>query len=102
MNLDKRHYNQDMYSKMYDLIELIYVLNRLSNNSNVDDRSKQYLISMLNDVESIQSNFDKYRYKESYYRNPKISSKGCDGCNYDNKGTFADKIFLFLKSLNNE
>lgn len=100
--MDRRHYDREVFNKMYDIIELIYILNRLSNNSQIDDHSKQYLISMLNDVESVKSNFDKYRYQEPYSGRQYISSKHCDSCNYKTGDTLADKIIFFLKSLNNE
>lgn len=100
--MGRRHYDRDSYEKLYDIIELIYILNRLSNNSYVDDRSKQYLIGMLNDVESIKNNFDKYRDEEPYLRKAKISRSDYDGYNYDNRDTFVQKIIIFLKSLNND
>jgi len=66
----------------------------------VDDRSKKYLIGMLNDVESIKSNFDKYRVNEPYRKNQQMSYNKCDSC-YSNKDeSFVDKIIFFLKSLN--
>lgn len=102
VNVGRRHYDRDSYEKLYDIIELIYILNRLSNNSYVDDRSKQYLIGMLNDVESIKNNFDKYRDEEPYLRKAKISRSDYDGYNYDNRDTFVQKIIIFLKSLNND
>lgn len=98
--MNRGRYDQDMYDKMYDMIELIYILNRLSNNSYIDDRSKGYLIEMLNDVESIKSNFDKYRFKEPLRKPPQIACNKCDGCYCDKNGSFIDRIIFFLKSLN--
>lgn len=98
--MNRGRYDQDMYNKMYDMIELIYILNRLSSNSYIDDRSKQYLIGMLNDMESIKSNFDKYRVKEPMMKNPQISFNKYDGGYSDKGGSFVDRIIFFLKSLN--
>lgn len=94
-----RRYDRDM-QKMYDMIELIYILNRLSNNSYIDERSKQYLIEMLGDVESIKSNFDKYRVRDSNVENSQIGYNKYGDYNYSNRGSFFDKIIFFLKSLN--
>jgi len=96
----KRHYDYDKYDKMYDMIELIYILNRLSNNSYIDDNSKKYLIGMLENVESIQSNFDNFREDEPYFRNKEMSCNKCDGCYSNSSDSFMDKIIFFLKSLN--
>lgn len=95
-----RQYGHDAYDKMYDMIELIYILNRLSNNSYVDDRSKRYLIEMLGNVESIKGNFDKYREVDLYRRNTINSCDKCEGCYSNNYGSFLDRIIFFLKSLN--
>jgi len=100
VNVDERRYDRDM-QKMYDMIELIYILNRLSNNSYVDERSKQYLIQMLGDVESIKSNFDKYRVRDFGRESGQISYNKSDDYNYNHRGGFFDKIIFFLKSLNN-
>lgn len=101
--MSRRPYDREMYDKMNDMIELIYILNRLSNNSYIDNRSKQYLIGMLNDVESIKSNFDKYRIREPLREPPRIGCNKCEGCYPDKgygSGGFVDKILFFLKSLN--
>lgn len=98
--MDRRKYDYDNYEKMYDLIELIYILNRLSNNSYIDERSKKYLIGMLENVESIKSNFDKYREDEPYRINTKFSCNKCDGCYSNNRDSFLDRIIFFLKTLN--
>ncbi len=98
--MDRRRYDRDRYDKMYDMIELIYILNRLSNNSYIDDHSKQYLIGMLNDVESIKSNFDKYRVNEPLRNPPPMGCNKCESCYSDKNGGFIDRIIFFLKSLN--
>lgn len=102
MKVGRINYDRDMYSKMYDIIELIYILNRLSEKPYVDDSSKQYLIGMLNNMESVKSNFDRYRYKDYDPGNTQIHSSGYSGYNYKGQSSFGDKIILFLKSLNNE
>ncbi|HBD64693.1 MAG TPA: hypothetical protein DC038_09685 [Clostridiales bacterium] len=93
-------YENNMHDKMYDIIELMYILNRLSNNSYIDDNSKQYLIRMLNDAESIKSNFDKYKDYEPEREEREIGYSRYNGYNYRNRGSFGDKIISFLKSLN--
>lgn len=98
--MDRRQYDRDMYDKMYDMIELIYILNRLSNNSYVDEHSKKYLIEMLENVESAQMNFDKYREVEPYRGNTKMSCNKCSSCNFNCRDSFLDRIIFFLKTLN--
>lgn len=98
--MDRRRYDQDMYNKMYDMVELIYILNRLSNNSYVDDRSRQYLIGMLNDVESIKSNFDKYRVNEPDIKSAQMSCNKYNGCYSNKNDSLLDRIIFYLKSLN--
>lgn len=98
--MDRRRYDQDMYDKMYDMIELIYILNRLSNNSYIDDSSKKHLIGMLNDVESIKNNFDKYRFNEPYGKNLQMSCNKCNDCHSNKNNSFIDRVIFYLKSLN--
>jgi hypothetical protein len=98
--MDRRRYSHDRYEKLYDLIELIYLLNRVSDNSYIDDGSKKYLIEMLNNVESIKNNFDKYRDDDFYNRSGKISVNNYDGHYHNNGESFLDRIIFFLKSLN--
>lgn len=94
--MDKRDYNQDMINKMYDIIELMYILNRLTNEFYEEDYSKQYLLDMMDNMQNMKYSFDKYRRREI--------SKGPDR-SYPfiakNKG-FLDKIILYLKSLNGD
>ena len=100
--MGRRYYDIEGYEKLYDMIELIYILNRLSNNSYVDESSKQYLIGMLNNVESMKYNFDKYRYSDDYSTRAPIRKSGYNSLNYNNRESIADKIILLLKSLNND
>lgn len=102
VKVGRRYSDRDNYEKLYDMIELIYILNRLSNNSYVDDNSKQYLIGMLNNVESIKNNFDKYRYEQPVSKNPQISRSDCNDSKYRTRDSLSQKIILFLKSLNND
>ncbi len=98
--MNRREFDQERYEKLYDMVELMYILNRLSNNSYVDDRTKGYLIGMLENVESIKSNFDKYRYDEPYQKNVKASNYKYNVGYSNNSDSFLDKIIFFLKSLN--
>lgn len=97
-----RDYDRNSYEKMYDLIELIYILNRLSNNSYVDERSKKYMIGMLNDVESIRNNFDKYRDIEPDYRISYSKSNKRNDWDFNNGNSFINKVINFLNSLNDD
>lgn len=97
-----RNYDRNDYEKMYDLIELIYILNRLSNNSYVDERSKKYVISMLNNVESIRYNFDKYRDTEPENQIASSRSYKQNDWNFSNGNSIINKVINFLNSLNNE
>lgn len=102
--MDKRGPDQEMINKMYDAIELIYILNRLTNGSYCDDYSREYLISMLGDVDNLKNNYDRYKFRDEDRRIGKRDflhgSRQCDGLNCDNKGNFVDKIIYFLQSLN--
>lgn len=98
--MNRRQYDHDRYDKMYDMIELIYLLNRLTNNSYVDEGSKKYLIGMLENVESIKSNFDKNRDDEPY-RKTRMDCYKCDGCYSNDSDSFLDRIIFYLKTLNN-
>ena len=48
--MNKRNYDRDMMEKMYDIIELIYILKRLTDDFYEDDRSKQYLLEMMKEM----------------------------------------------------
>ncbi|MDF2950031.1 MAG: hypothetical protein K0R07_2078 [Sedimentibacter sp.] len=98
--MNRRQYDHDKYDKMYDMIELIYLLNRLTNNSYVDEGSKKYLIGMLENVESIKSNFDRYRDDEPYGIKTRMDCSKCDGCYSNASDSFLDRIIFYLKTLN--
>lgn len=95
-----KDYDRNSYEKMYDLIELIYILNRLSNNSYVDERSKKYMIGMLNDVESIRNNFDKYRDEKPDYKLASGRTYKQNNWNSSTGDSFINKVINFLNSLN--
>ncbi|NLK64937.1 MAG: hypothetical protein GX289_07570, partial [Tissierellia bacterium] len=63
--MDNRKYDRDMISKMYDIIELIYILNRLTNEFYEEDYSKQYLLDMMDNMQNAKYSYDKYRGKYS-------------------------------------
>jgi hypothetical protein len=102
--MDRRGPDQEMINKMYDAIELIYILNRLTNGSYCDDCSREYLVSMLDDVDSLKQNYDRYKFRDEDRRIEKRDffhgSRRCDSFNCENKGNFVDKIIYFLQSLN--
>lgn len=102
--MDRRGPDQEMINKMYDAIELIYILNRMTNGSYCYDYSREYLISMLEDVDNLKYNYDKYKFRDEDRRIERRSfahgSRRCDSLNCDNKGNFVDKIINFLQSLN--
>lgn len=95
--MDRRSYDKDMVSKMYDIIELIYVLNRLTNEFYEEDYSKQYLTDILDDMQNVKYSCDKYRGRE-IEKNPK---KPCY-CGHSKRDSFLDKIIFYLKSLNED
>ena len=97
MKVDKRNYDRDMIAKMYDIIELIYILNRLTNEFYEEDYSKQYLIDMMDNMQNVRYSYDKYRGRES--KNSVISNAYN---RYDKSDSLVDKIILYLKSLNKE
>ena len=93
--MDNRKYDRDMISKMYDIIELIYILNRLTNEFYEEDYSKQYLLDMMDNMQNAKYSYDKYRGK--YSKKSEIKHD-CRYCN--TKDSFIDKIIFYLKSLN--
>ena len=98
--MNRRSPDQDFMNKMQDVVELIYILNKLTNNDYNNEYSKDYLISMLDDMDSIKSNFDKYKYKEFSRNNKRLCTKQSDRCYMDKNEGFIDKIIFYLKSLN--
>ena len=98
--MDRRGPDQEMLYKMYDVIELIYILNRLTNGSNFDDCSKDYLLGMLDDVDSMKYNYDRYKFRDEGRKKMIPHSKQCDSFFCGNKENFVDKLIYFLKSLN--
>ncbi|WP_313342373.1 hypothetical protein [Sedimentibacter sp.] len=88
--------------KFYDIIELVYILNKLSDKKYMDERTRQYLISILKDIDFMKYKFDNYRCKEPSKKIDKIGCNNYDYFNPDNKNSFMDQIIFFLKSLNDE
>ncbi len=97
MKVDKKNYDKDMINKMYDIIELMYVLNKLTNEFYEEDYSKQYLLDMMDNMQNVKYSYDKYRGREG---KNKIINHGYEP--YIKKDGFIDKIIFYLKSLNNE
>lgn len=97
MTVDKRNYDRDIISKMYDIVELVYILNRLTDEFYEDERSKQYLLSMMDDMQNVKYSIDKYRGRDK-----KRSGIKNDSLHYSSRSTFVDKIIFYLKSLNEE
>jgi len=98
--MDRRGPDQDLMNKMQDAIELVYLLNKLTNNNYYDDYSKEYLISMLNNMDSIKSNYDKFKYKGVSKNDTKSRARHCDSCYMNKNESFLDKIMFYLNSLN--
>jgi len=98
--MDRRCPDQDLKDKMQDVIELVYLLNKLTNNNCNEEYSKKYLLSMLDNMDSIKNNYDKYKYQDVSMRNTRTCSKRCDSCNINKNDGFLDKIIFYLKSLN--
>ncbi len=88
--------------KFYDIIELVYILNKLSDNKCMDDKTRNYLISILKDIDFMKYKFDNYRCKEPSKNINKICCNNFDCCNPDKKNSFIDQIIFFIKSLNGE
>ncbi len=95
MRLDKGKYDRDMISKMYDIIDLIYILNKLTNEFCEEDYSKQYLLDMMDNMQNVKCCYDKYRGRES--KNNLIKR---DYHDYSTRDSIIDKIIFHLKSLN--
>lgn len=93
--MDRRNYDRDMVDKMYDIIELIYILNKLTKEFYEEDYSKQYLLDIIDDVQNIKYSCDKYRGRDIECRPKRIDCSSCI-----RKDSFIDKIFFYLKSLN--
>ncbi len=88
--------------KFYDIIELVYIFNKLSDKKCMDDRTRQYLIGILKDVDLMKYKFDNYRFKEPSEKTDKIGYNNYNCSNLDYKNGFMDQIIFFLKSLNDE
>ncbi|NYB75155.1 hypothetical protein HZF24_13485 [Sedimentibacter hydroxybenzoicus DSM 7310] len=88
--------------KFYDIIELVYILNKLSDKKCMDERTRQYLISILKDIDFMKYKFDNYRCEEPPKKFDKIGCNAYDCSSPDNKNSFMDQIIFFLKSLNDE
>lgn len=97
MKLDNRSYDKDTINKMYDIIELIYILNRLTNEFYQEDYSKQYLLDMMDNMQNVKYSFDRYRGREG---KDKIINNNYNP--YIKKDGFLDKIIFYLKSLNED
>jgi glycosyltransferase involved in cell wall biosynthesis len=97
MKVDKRKCDDNMIDRMYDIIELIYILNRLTNKFCEDEHSKQCLLDMMDNMQNVKYSYDKYRGKCGK-RN--LIKHECH--NYCTKDRFIDKIIFYLKSLNEE
>jgi len=95
--VDKKNYDRDMISKMYDIIELIYILNRLTNEFYEEDYSKQYLLDMMDNMQNAKYSYDKYRGRDE-----KMNVMKNDNYYYGKKDSFIDRIIFYLKSLNEE
>ena len=97
MKVDKRKCDDNMIERMYDIIELIYILNRLTNKFCEDEHSKQYLFDIMDNMQNVKYSYDKYRGK---CNNRNLIKHECH--NYCRKDSFIDKIIFYLKSLNEE
>lgn len=93
MELDKKKYDRDAISKMYDIIELYYLLNKLTNEFYEEDYSKEYLLDMVGSMENIRDNLDRYRRKDPPARHSYYHGRG---------NSFFDKIIYYLKTLNED
>lgn len=96
MKVDRRNYDKDTINKMYDIIELIYILNRLTNEFYEEDYSKQYLLDMMDNMQNVKYSYDKYRGR---------GGKGAISHSFEQhikKDSFLDKIIFYLKSLNED
>lgn len=92
MKVDRRKYDKDIMNKMYDIIELIYILNRLTNEFCEEDYPKEYLLDIL-DEKSLRSSCGRCRRKDRY-----PIRRDC--CHCGKEYGFIDKIIFYLKSLN--
>lgn len=89
MKVDRRKCDRDIISRMYDIMELIYILNRLCRDE--EKHSEQCLLDMVDRIQNDRCSCDKYKNKLD--------------CRYDcphckTKDSFIDKIIFYLKSLN--
>lgn len=91
--MDNRKYTDDMVSKMYDIIELVNIINRLTNDS-YGDETKEYLLDIIDNMENVKYSYDKYRIRRSEPTQANYLS------GYKRSGGFFDKILFYLKSLN--
>ena len=95
--MDNRKYDRDMINKMYDIIELVYILNRLTNEFYEGEHSKQYLLDIMDNMQNVKYSYDKYRCKCG-----KGNAIKHDSRHLCTNNSFIDKIIFYLKSLNEE
>lgn len=95
---------QDLFCKMRDMIELIYLIKKMKDEPCGYDCSKKYLLGMVDDMEDIRYKYNKisdididydcrcgYDCRREYYR-----------CDKGNNEGFFDRILFFLNSLNDD
>ncbi len=95
--MDKRNYDKDMINKMYDIIELIYILNKLTYEFYEEDYSKQYLLDMMDNMQNVKYSYESYRGRDN-----KINMINNSYNHYGKKDGILDKIIFYLKSLNED
>jgi|GEM_PF-388806 hypothetical protein len=97
MKMDRRKCDRDIICKMHDIIELIYILNRLANDE--EGHSKQCLLDMVDSMQNPKHCYDKHSYKCNKRREIKHDCR-YDCPYYKAEDSFIDKIIFYLKSLN--
>ncbi len=98
--MDRRSPDQEIRDKIQDVVELIYILNKLTNSDYNNQYSKEYLISMLDDMDSIKTNYEQYKYRDFRRNNKRPPVRQFDDFHLNKNESFVDKIIFFLKSLN--
>lgn len=93
--MDRRNPDQEMYDKMCDIIELICILNRLTNNNCSNECSRDCLLDLIDDVEDNRCNCKKHRMLPCH-----DGRDGRDRFFCGKNENFVDKLIFFLKSLN--
>ena len=90
-----------MMGRMYEIIELISILNRLTNEFYEDDYTKENLLEMMDNMQNAKYSYERLRGQDSKVKGNKYNNYS-NYKNYEKKDGILEKIIYYLKSLNGD